>query len=167
MRQLCTIGYEGANVGDFLETLKQANVRVLVDVRELPMSRRKGFAKNALKGHLESVGIEYRHEKLLGSPKDMRHRLRRDWDYTRFFRDFDKHLRKQQGLLDQLSTELKGNVAFMCFEKEAHDCHRSRVVDVLAAMVGKKPIHLSVEKHADRQAHQASNTHLGKGLSPA
>lgn len=167
MRRLCTIGYEGADVVDFLATLKRANVRVLVDVRELPMSRRKGFAKNALKAHLESVGIEYRHEKLLGSPKEMRHRLRRDWDYTRFFKDFDKHLSKQQGLLNQLSTELKGNVAFMCFEKEARDCHRSRVVEVLAAMVGRKPIHLAVAKHDDRQTHQAPNTHFGESLSSA
>ena len=101
MQQLFTIGYEGAELDDFLAVLKAAGTDVLLDVRELPISRRRGFSKNALKTALAEAGIDYRHEKQLGSPKDVRHRLREDWDYNRFFRDFNKHLKKQMALLDR------------------------------------------------------------------
>ena len=62
LKKIVTIGYEGAEVADFLATLSQLGVTTLLDIRELPISRRKGFAKNALREGLLSVGIEYRHE---------------------------------------------------------------------------------------------------------
>ena len=144
MDKLFTIGYEGADLKEFLTVLKNAGTDVLLDVRELPMSRRKGFSKNALKAALAEVGIDYRHEKRLGSPKDVRHRLRENWDYNRFFNDFNQHLRKQMALLDQLTEELTGNVALMCYEKDHTTCHRSSVGDMFARKLDLEPIHLSV-----------------------
>jgi len=168
MNKLYTIGYEGADLTDFLATLKHARANVLLDVRELPMSRRKGFSKTALKEALAGVGIDYRHEKLLGSPKAVRYQLREDWNYKRFFRDYDKHLSQQMDLLEQLAQEIKGNVALMCYEKDHTTCHRDSVVNELANMLNKKPIHLDVEKeHERREARETAYTHLGKGLSPA
>ena len=167
MRRLCTIGYEGADPGDFLAALKQARIDILVDVRELPMSRRKGFSKTALKAALEAVQIDYRHEKQLGSPKALRHRLREDWDYQRFFRDFGEHLSQQDELLERLAKELRGNVAFMCYERDPDTCHRSSVVDALAELLGKTPIHLGVDQHAKQQAYQAPDSDLGESFSPA
>ncbi|MHB8473742.1 MAG: hypothetical protein ACYDC8_13035 [Gammaproteobacteria bacterium] len=43
MKKLFTIGYEGTALDDFMRTLKAAKIDGLLDVRELPMSRRKGF----------------------------------------------------------------------------------------------------------------------------
>lgn len=68
MKQLFTIGYEGAALDDFMRILKAAKVDVLLDVRELAMSRRKGFSKTALGGALTDAGIHYRHEKQPGHP---------------------------------------------------------------------------------------------------
>ena len=142
MRKLCTIGYEGADIDDFLQTLIDANIHVLIDVRELPMSRRKGFSKTALKASLANAGIDYQHERQLGSPRDIRRQLREDWNYTRFFLDYDKHLSQHTGLLQKLSKDLRGNVALMCYEKDHSQCHRASVVDALAALANKTPIHL-------------------------
>jgi uncharacterized protein (DUF488 family) len=144
MQQLFTIGYEGADLEDFIAVLKEAGTDVLLDVRELPMSRRRGFSKNALKAALAEVGIDYRHEKQLGSPKDVRHRLREDWDYQRFFQDFNKHLKKQAALLDQLTEELTGSVTLMCYERDHTTCHRDSVVNQLANKLDLEPMHLSV-----------------------
>ena len=44
MKKLFTIGYEGTDFPDFLETLKEVKADVLLDVREIPISRRKGFS---------------------------------------------------------------------------------------------------------------------------
>ncbi len=76
LKHLVTIGYEGADFADFLATLDTLGVTTLLDIRELPMSRRRGFAKTALREGLATVGIAYRHEPRLGSPKAIRHQLR-------------------------------------------------------------------------------------------
>lgn len=168
MNKLYTIGYEGADLADFLATLKRAKTNVLLDVRELPISRRKGFSKTALKEALADAGIDYRHEKQLGSPKAVRHKLREDWNYKRFFRDYDKHLSQQMDLLEQLTQEIKGNVALMCYEKDHTTCHRASVVNELAKMLDLEPVHLGVEnKNERREARKTTYTHSSKSFSPA
>jgi uncharacterized protein (DUF488 family) len=67
---LATIGYEGADVDDFVATLRSAGIRRLIDVRELAISRRRGFAKRALSGALADADIEYVHLRGLGDPKE-------------------------------------------------------------------------------------------------
>ena len=69
---LTTIGYEGASLPAFLATLKDAGVTRLLDIRELPISRRKGFSKTPLSQALAGVGIEYQHERALGAPRSIR-----------------------------------------------------------------------------------------------
>src|SRR3569623_2679467 len=95
MRNLFTIGYEVVTLDAFIHTLEDAKIDLLLDVRELPASRRKVFAKTALCTALAEAGIAYRHEKCLGTPNADRHRLREARDYDRFFRDFDRRLRPQ------------------------------------------------------------------------
>ncbi len=46
--RLTTIGYEGASLTAFISTLKASGVTLLLDVRELPVTRRKGFSKTPL-----------------------------------------------------------------------------------------------------------------------
>ncbi len=160
MDKLYTIGYEGADLTDFLDTLKRVGTNMLLDVRELPISRRKGFSKTALKEALAAVGIDYRHERQLGSPKTVRHQLREDWDYQRFFRDYDKHLSQQIGLLEQLTEEIEGSVALMCYEKDHTTCHRDSVVNELANMMDIEPIHLEVErKNGSRETRNKTYSH--------
>ena len=164
MKKLFTIGYEGAMLDDFMRALKIAKVDVLLDIRELPISRRKGFSKTALGGALTKAGIVYRHEKQLGSPKTIRHQLREDGNYSRFFRKFNQHLIEQLTLLETLTEELKGNVALMCYEKNHEECHRRSVADALAELLGKTPIHLGVDDHA-RKASETARSYPRQGVS--
>ena len=145
MRKLYTIGYEAAALHDFIATLTAADVDVLVDVRELPMSRRRGFSKTALSSALNDAGIEYLHVRELGSPRDIRHRLREDKDFKTFFKAFNRHLRQHEGILRELADELSDHkVAFMCYEKQHTECHRSSVANALAKLVDVTPEHLGV-----------------------
>lgn len=166
MKKLFTIGYEGAALDDFMRALKTAKIDVLLDVRELPISRRKGFSKTALGSALTEAGIRYRHEKQLGSPKTIRHRLREDGNYSRFFREFDRHLTGQSALLKTLAEELKGNVALMCYEKDHEECHRRSVANALAELLGKTPIHLGVDDHAG-EASEAARPYSRQGVPAA
>jgi uncharacterized protein (DUF488 family) len=67
---LFTIGYEGhPTPGSMVTTLQGADVERLLDVRELPLSRRRGFSKTLLSATLAEHGIRYDHERALGNPK--------------------------------------------------------------------------------------------------
>lgn len=157
---LYTIGYEGAALDDFLATLKLIPVDTLLDVRELPMSRRRGFSKAALRDALSGVGITYQHERALGSPREVRHRLKSgESDYRTFFSEYDRHLDEQSDLLDHLAGSLKGRIALLCYERDHCQCHRASVARALRERTGLRPVHLGVQSHEQRKRYAAS--HMG------
>lgn len=128
-KTLFTIGYEGLDLTDFLKFLTYHRVDVLVDVREVPLSRKKGFSKSRLASALQKKGIRYEHIKALGSPSPIRKQLKEDWDYDAFFAAYEEHLDEQKDALHQLRELVRehGRVCLMCFEKSHHQCHRQRV----------------------------------------
>src|ERR1700761_5078071 len=89
-----TIGYENASIEDFVATLTAAGIRRIIDVRDIPLSRKKGFSKNALQAILETFDIAYIHLKGLGDPKPGRDAARAG-DYSAFRRIFTEHMRSE------------------------------------------------------------------------
>lgn len=81
MNKFYLTGYEKQNIDDFVSKLMKNKISILVDVREIPLSRKKGFSKKSLQLKLNEAGIEYLHIKQLGSPKLIRHKLREDKNY--------------------------------------------------------------------------------------
>lgn len=129
-KQLWTIGYAGRSLAEFLAVLKRARVQLIVDVRELPLSRRKGFSKIALAAGLESVGIDYRHVRAAGNP----YRALKAQP-KRCLALYAKHLdRTPDALDDVLELADSKRAALLCFEAEACECHRS----VIAARLRRR-----------------------------
>jgi uncharacterized protein (DUF488 family) len=141
---ILTIGYEGVNLTDFIATLKAHRVRQVLDVRELAMSRRRGFSKTALSLALAGAGISYAHEHALGTPRWLRHRLREDGDVARFRKDFRRQLAAKRPVLESLAGTLSGHVALLCYERNPSECHRSLVAAALARSTGAAVEHLMV-----------------------
>lgn len=131
MRKLFTIGYEGSQIHELVETLSILGITVLADVRELPLSRKKGFSKNKLAEELRKVGIRYVHYKNLGDPKPGRDAAKAG-RIQEFHTIFKKHFSKPHAqaafaeLLEETETE---TVCMLCFERCATDCHRSFIAD--------------------------------------
>lgn len=144
IKTLLTIGYEGSDLRDFLDTLVRLKVGTVVDIRELPLSRKKGFSKTALGEALEKRGIRYRHERALGCPPNIRNRLKEDGDYRRYFAAFNKYLGSQLDRVEQLVTELDGRVALLCFERDAEYCHRRSVAEQIKELFSLTPQHVAV-----------------------
>jgi uncharacterized protein (DUF488 family) len=109
-------------------------VAVLVDVRELAFSRKKGFSKSALAQGLAEAGIRYEHLRALGSPREVRKKLYADGEYESFFDAYGEHLDAQEEALAELEALLNehGRVCIMCFEQDPCTCHRSRVAESMA-----------------------------------
>jgi uncharacterized protein (DUF488 family) len=162
--RILTIGYEGASVESFLQTLKAAGVTTLLDVRELPLSRRKGFSKNALAGILTAAGIDYQHERAFGAPRHIRHRLREDGDLARYFADFREYLATQRAVLDTLGKAFSGAVALLCYERNPTECHRSVVAAALARRAKTAVEHLRVPLHGLKQTSPTSHSHPRQSL---
>jgi len=144
IKTLLTIGYEGSNIDDFLETLVNLKVDTVLDVRELPLSRKRGFSKTSLAEALAAVGVAYRHERALGCPPDIRNRLKESGDYRRYFAEFNKYLGGQLAIIEQVVSELDGRVALLCYERDADFCHRRSVAERMMDLFALKPRHVAV-----------------------
>jgi uncharacterized protein (DUF488 family) len=91
MQTIYTIGYEGASVQGLIGTLEHMGIQHVLDVRELPQSRRPGFSKKVLAEALAQAGIEYSHLRQLGDPKNGREAARRG-DINEFKAIFEAHM---------------------------------------------------------------------------
>lgn len=126
-----TAGYESRDINEFIGQLQEHNIQTVVDVREIPASRKQGFSKERLIEHLDSANIKYIHIKELGSPKSLRHKLYKDKDYNYFFKKYKKHLSTHLDTLRSLYNEVIINEVscLICFEKNASQCHRTIVAE--------------------------------------
>ncbi len=156
MPTLATIGYEGITIEPFIQALKKARVRRLADVRDLPLSRKKGFSKTLLASRLAEEGIVYLHVKPLGDPKPGRLAARRG-DIADFKRIYTNHLRKNaaQTALSQLGAIVaQAKTCLLCYEYEPKNCHRQIVASRLAKRFGLEIEHLKVAAQPKSPAHE-------------
>ena len=129
-----TIGYEGGSIEAYLNKLIQTQIRVLVDVRKNPISRKYGFSKNTLSSLLGKVGIQYMHMPELGIASADRKTLNTQRDYDRLFDRYEKSVLKHQAnAIKNLYEVYQENrhIAITCFEKSHCQCHRSRVATAI------------------------------------
>jgi uncharacterized protein (DUF488 family) len=128
--ELLTIGYEGREIDQFIDLLKQFNISHLIDIREIPISRKRGFSKTALRERLQDENIEYIHIKALGSPSAIRNKLKTDWNYEYFFKAYSEYLSNNMGAIQEIYEYLsEGTICIMCFERSYEKCHRLAVAD--------------------------------------
>ncbi|WP_234971362.1 DUF488 domain-containing protein [Jatrophihabitans endophyticus] len=131
-----SVGYEGCDIDEFVADLARRDIDVLVDVRLNAVSRRRGFSKTALSIALDAAGIEYRHLRALGNPKDNRAAFSGD--------DVETGRAVYRGLLGtpaavaemaQLADLAEAShVAVMCFERDEQHCHRKVLIDELLSV---------------------------------
>lgn len=126
---IVSIGYERRSVEELISLLTRNRVDVLVDVRLNPISRKKAFSKSSLAQALGAAGIDYRHERELGNPKDNRDSFRRGLKSARA--RYTRHLHNGASSVyrDVVDLAHTVRVALLCFERDHHDCHRSCILD--------------------------------------
>jgi uncharacterized protein (DUF488 family) len=153
MSTLYTIGYEGAALGDFIATLHAAQIKHVMDIREVPQSRRPGFSKNVLAAALASEGIDYSHWKQLGDPKAGREAARQG-RMEEFRSIFESHLalpQSQAALSDASKEVMRQATVLLCFERDPRGCHRTLVAHRLIDLCSLSVRHLGVVEHGAKQ----------------
>jgi uncharacterized protein (DUF488 family) len=124
-RVVFSIGYERRTPQELAVLLQNRGVRRLLDVRELPLSRRRGFSKTALSDLLERTGIAYRHLRYAGNP----HRALKA-DIETCLRLYASYLDEALDVVPMVQEELlEGRVAVLCYERDHASCHRSVLLE--------------------------------------
>jgi uncharacterized protein (DUF488 family) len=136
---LFTIGYEGISFENYLTRLVRSDVRVLVDVRNNPISMKFGFSKGQLKRACENLGIKYVHIPEVGISSDRRQNLNSQADYDKLFEAYKMdHLPqtvKFQNCILELLTQ-NHRVALTCFEADICQCHRKPLAESILERSG-------------------------------
>lgn len=138
-----TIGYEGLDIDAFMSLLTEHGIDTIVDVRELPLSRKPGFSKKSLASLLSLSGREYVHMVELGCPKLVRDRYREDGNWKQYTEGFLKHLKTQNDAIVDLSAlAASANCALLCYEADSNFCHRSMVASAVKEYCGARVTHI-------------------------
>jgi uncharacterized protein (DUF488 family) len=164
---LATIGYERAELDDFIATLEACDIEVLVDIRDRAQSRRPGFSKATLASALAGAGIEYLHFRELGDPKEGREAARKG-DYEAFRQIYSTVMASdaaKKALTDIRNLAEDRNICLMCFERDQVYCHRKIVAEHLESLMALKAKHLGVAKNARGRTSGGRVRHFDQGAA--
>jgi uncharacterized protein (DUF488 family) len=153
-----TIGVYGFTAQAFLDALRGADVRQLLDVRQRRGVRGREYAwANAvrLQAALAEAGVEYRHHRELAPTTELRRlqyaedarqgvgkreRSRLAPEYVdRYTREILDHA-DLRPIVDHMPAE--GVAALFCVERDPEACHRSLIAERLATRFGVQIFHL-------------------------
>jgi len=155
---LATIGVYGFTAEKFLEALRAADARQLIDVRQRRGVRGSEYAwANAgrLQAAMQRAGIDYRHHVELAPTTELRQVQYREDDrqgagkrsrerlapeYARRYTAEILDRADLRPLVEELPAE--GTAALFCVERDPEACHRSLIAERLAAEHGLAVAHL-------------------------
>ena len=163
MGRLVTIGVYGFTADAFLQRLRQAEVGMLLDLRQRRGVRGPEYAwANSLRlqGALEQAGVLYQHHRELAPTTELRHlqyaedarhgvgrRNRRALapEYVRRYTSEVLDLVDLEPILAHLPNQ--GAAALFCVERDADACHRSLVAQPLVEQHRLTITHLTPDDH--------------------
>jgi len=125
--RVISIGYQRRSIDELIAMLKEHSVKKVIDVREMPTSRRVDFRKNVLRSHLAAAGIQYQHIKDAGNPY---RKVEGDFEYCMSL--YSSYLANHPTVIEQISAAISEEaVAIFCYEREHEQCHRSILIEKL------------------------------------
>jgi uncharacterized protein (DUF488 family) len=157
-KQLATVGVYGFTLEEFLRTLREADVRLVLDVRQRRGVRGPQYAwanSKRLQAALAEAGIGYEHHPELAPTTELRQLQYREDDRLgvgkrsreqlapayreRYTREILDHA-DLDAVVAELPEARAG--ALLCVERDPEACHRSLVADRIAADHGLIVTHL-------------------------
>ena len=162
-----TVGHSTLLIEQFLAVLGSFEIRLLVDVRSFPGSRRyPHFNRDNLRASLSAAGIDYLHMPELGGRRKAKpDSLNMAWRNESFrgYADYMETEAFREGIERLLELARERRTAIMCAEAVWWRCHRSLISDYLKAD-GVKVLHIlgigKCEEHPYTSAAQIVNGKL-------
>ena len=137
-----TIGYTGFSLTDFLHTLKENKIQVVIDVRSSPFSERyPEYNRPNLDRTLQNNGIYYRNY-----AEEFGARQENPIYFTNGYLDFNKFSKSDsfQNGVKKIRNSLEKNyiITFLCAEKDPIQCHRAILVSKAFSDLGYHVVHI-------------------------
>jgi len=134
---LFTIGYEGISLEEYLNRLIRNDIKMLVDVRNNPVSMKYGFSKSQLQKYCTCIGVEYLHLPEVGIQSEQRQNLYEQSDYNKLFTAYRKKnlpqtIATQKRIVDLLKQYRR--IVLTCFEANIDQCHRKHLANAVAQL---------------------------------
>ncbi len=130
-----TVGHSTHPINEFVELLQTHDVKEIVDVRSIPMSRyNPQFNSDTLKQSLRQANIKYKLLKKLGGLRHTKkNSINLGWRNASFrgFADYMASSEFAEGLKMLKKIASAKNTAIMCAEAVPWRCHRSLIADAL------------------------------------
>jgi uncharacterized protein (DUF488 family) len=151
-----TIGHSTRPITTFIELLKEADVRLVVDVRTVPRSRTNPqYNADVLPGSLIDSQIEYEHIAALGGLRgraiDVPADVNAFWENQSFhnYADYAMGENFRAGLTRLQELGRARRCAIMCAEAVWWRCHRRIIADYLMA-AGDAVFHILAPHHIEK-----------------
>ncbi len=149
---LWTIGHSTRPIEEFLKLLESHDIRLLLDVRTTPYSRRNPqFNSDRLADSLAKAGFQYKHLPSLGGRRKSRpDSVNLGWRNTSFrgYADYMQTVHFQGALEELMRLAASARTAIMCAEAVPWRCHRSLISDALVSR-GWTVRHILTQDQAD------------------
>lgn len=140
--KLFTIGFTKKGAKTFFESLQNAGVKRLLDIRLNNVSQLAGFAKKAdLEYFLNTIcDIDYAHLLDLAPTKEIVDNYKKNkGDWQQYEVQFLELIR-QRKIEDKVSPDLIDGACFLCSEASPNHCHRRLVAEYLNQQWGNVDI---------------------------
>jgi uncharacterized protein (DUF488 family) len=163
-----TVGHSTRPLDELVDILRDAGVRMLVDVRRHPVSRRHPqFTRDALGAGLRAAGIEYRHEVDLGGHREPWPDSPNGAWRNPAFRGYADHMASAEFQAALARVAALADAAVMCAEALPERCHRQLLADALVCR-GLQVRHLLARgRTQDHALHPSALCTEGTVLYPA
>ncbi len=135
---LFTIGFTQKSAEEFFTTLRQAGIRVLIDVRLNNVSQLAGFTKrDDLAFFLREVcGCEYEHRPAFAPTHDILDAYKnKTIDWSKYEERFGALISERQ-IEREIEAERLDHACLLCSEPTASHCHRRLVAEYLKNRFG-------------------------------
>ena len=150
-----TIGHSARSLSEFVELVRQAEIRLIVDVRTIPRSRTNPqYDSEEFATALAEFQIGYEHNAALGGLRGQQHSVPTDvnafWENQSFhnYADYAMSEGFRAGLTRLRDAGHAKPCAIMCAEAVWWRCHRRIIADYLIA-AGETVFHILGRHHVE------------------
>jgi len=134
---ICTIGFTKKSLQEFIELLRRAEVRTVIDVRLRNTSQLAGWSKYPDFAFLleEGFGIAYEHHPEFAPTGEMLDAYKQHRDWPRYEREFEALLAGRHPEAEGRALVEKERICLLCTEPAPDKCHRRLVAEYLAGLM--------------------------------
>ena len=136
MPTIFTIGFTKKSLRDFVETLRRAGVKRVIDVRLRNTSQLAGWSKQPDFAYLleAGFGLAYEHHPEFAPTDELLDAYKKDHDWTRYEERFNLLIAERRPEAEAQELLRKDSICLLCTEPQADKCHRRLVANYLQSL---------------------------------